>query len=205
MAKYHKYVFDIENRRFVGQFEKMYQAELRDKFDSWHQDDTRQLQRKIDLLILEQYNFKTIIDIGCGKGTFTHLFKKKNNYVLGIDISETAIKIARERYPDIDFLSCNISNINNYLKLLDNFRGGVELVVCSEVLSYLSNWRELIQAISMTTRFFLVSLYLPFDPIGFVKSAEELKSEIMKYFDLKEYIVLEVSRFYIVFARSKKK
>jgi len=57
----------------------------------------------------------------------------------------------------------------------------------------------------MTTRFFLVSLYLPFDPIGFVKSAEELKSEIMKYFDLKEYIVLEVSRFYIVFARSKKK
>jgi len=205
MAKYHKYVFDIENRRFVGQFEKMYQAELRDKFDSWHQDDTRQLQRKIDLLILEQYNFKTIIDIGCGKGTFTHLFKKENNYVLGIDISETAIKIARERYPDIDFLSCNISNINNYLKLLDNFRGGVELVVCSEVLSYLSNWRELIQAISMTTRFFLVSLYLPFDPIGFVKSAEELKSEIMKYFDLKEYIVLEVSRFYIVFARSKKK
>jgi len=205
MAKYHKYVFDIENRRFVGQFEKMYQAELRDKFDSWHQDDTRQLQRKIDLLILEQYNFKTIIDIGCGKGTFTHLFKNKNNYVLGIDISETAIKIARERYPDIDFLSCNISNINNYLKLLDNFRGGVELVVCSEVLSYLSNWRELIQAISMTTRFFLVSLYLPFDPIGFVKSAEELKSEIMKYFDLKEYIVLEVSRFYIVFARSKKK
>jgi ubiquinone/menaquinone biosynthesis C-methylase UbiE len=124
MAKYHKYVFDIENRRFVGQFEKMYQAELRDKFDSWHQDDTRQLQRKIDLLILEQYNFKTIIDIGCGKGTFTHLFKKKNNYVLGIDISETAIKIARERYPDIDFLSCNISNINNYLKLLDSFRGG---------------------------------------------------------------------------------
>ena len=205
MAKYHKYVFDIENRRFVGQFEKMYQAELREKFDSWHQDDTRQLQRKIDLLILEQYNFKTIIDIGCGKGTFTHLFKKKNNYVLGIDISETAIKIARERYPDMDFLSCNISNINNYLKLLDNFRGGVELVVCSEVLSYLSNWRELIQAISMTTRFFLVSLYLPFDPIGFVKSAEELKSEIMKYFDLKEYIVLEVSRFYIVFARSKKK
>ena len=79
------------------------------------------------------------------------------------------------------------------------------MVVCSEVLSYLSNWRELIQAISMTTRFFLVSLYLPFDPIGFVKSAEELKSEIMKYFDLKEYIVLEVSRFYIVFARSKKK
>ena len=79
MAKYHKYVFDLENRKLVGDFETMYQNESKENFDSWHQDDARQLQRKIDLVILEDYNFEKIIDLGCGKGNLTHLLKKKNN------------------------------------------------------------------------------------------------------------------------------
>ena len=56
----------------------MYQNESKENFDSWHQDDTRQLQRKIDMAILEDYNFEKIIDIGCGKGSLSHLLKKKN-------------------------------------------------------------------------------------------------------------------------------
>jgi hypothetical protein len=31
MAKYHKYVFNLENRTFIGDFETMYQNELRRK------------------------------------------------------------------------------------------------------------------------------------------------------------------------------
>ena len=95
-------VFDVKNRKLVGDFETMYQNESKENFDSWHQDDTRQLQRKIDLSILEDYNFSKIIDIGCGKGSLSHLLKKKNNYVLGLDISQTAVNIAQERFPDID-------------------------------------------------------------------------------------------------------
>lgn len=123
MAKYHKYVFDIENRKFIGDFETMYQNELEENFDSWHQDDTRQLQRKIDLAILEDYNFKKIIDIGCGKGSLTHLLKKKNNYVLGLDISRTAVNIAKERFPDIDFLSTNINEIENFINISEKMGG----------------------------------------------------------------------------------
>ena len=77
MAKYHKYVFDLKRRKFIGDFDKMYQNESKENFDSWHQDDTRQLQRKIDLSILEDYNFTSILDIGCGKGSLTHILKKK--------------------------------------------------------------------------------------------------------------------------------
>jgi len=36
-------------------------------------------------------NFDSLLDIGCDKGVFTHLLKKRNNTVLGTDISETAI------------------------------------------------------------------------------------------------------------------
>jgi len=42
MAKYHKYVFDIETRKFIGNFEEMYQRESVDNFDF-------------------------ILDLGCGK------------------------------------------------------------------------------------------------------------------------------------------
>lgn len=123
MAKYHKYVFDLENRKLVGDFETMYQNESKENFDSWHQDDTRQLQRKIDLAILEDYNFEKIIDIGCGKGSLTHLLKKKNNYVLGLDISQTAVNIAKERFPDIEFISIDVGNTSAYTKVANDMGG----------------------------------------------------------------------------------
>ena len=72
MAEYHKYVFDINKREFIGKFDEMYQDEAISCFDSWHQEDTRQLNRKVALNLLDNYNFKTIIDIGSGKGALTH-------------------------------------------------------------------------------------------------------------------------------------
>lgn len=124
MAKYHKYVFDLENRKLVGDFETMYQNESKENFDSWHQDDARQLQRKIDLAILEDYNFEKIIDIGSGKGSLTHFLKKKNNYVLGLDISKTATSIAQERFPDIDFVATDVNDISNFSSLAHKMGGG---------------------------------------------------------------------------------
>ncbi|WP_414843361.1 class I SAM-dependent methyltransferase, partial [Campylobacter hyointestinalis] len=97
----------------------MYQNEFKENFDSWHQDDTRQLQRKIDLAILEDYCFDKIVDIGCGKGSLTHILKKKNNYVLGVDISKTAINIAQEKFPDIDFICTDVNEIQNFAALIE--------------------------------------------------------------------------------------
>jgi len=43
---YHKFVFDIDNRKFVGEFDKMYKAET-----------------------TEGFNF--IVNVGCGNGALT--------------------------------------------------------------------------------------------------------------------------------------
>lgn len=51
------------------------------------------------------------------KGSLTHTFKKRNNVVLGIDISETAIQIASARFPDIHFDCLDINNLTFYLYL----------------------------------------------------------------------------------------
>jgi ubiquinone/menaquinone biosynthesis C-methylase UbiE len=44
-----------------------------------------------------------IADIGCGPGISTHYFSKKFN-VVGVDSSKEMIKIARERFPKLDFI-----------------------------------------------------------------------------------------------------
>lgn len=107
--KYHDYV--IKNGKFIGKFEEMY----RNCADPWYQD-TKKFPYKelsVELLIKLGYKkFNRILDIGCGKGKFTNFIRNKfsNVDVYGIDISETAVKIARERYPGIIFQTVDVTN-----------------------------------------------------------------------------------------------
>lgn len=150
MKKYHKYVFDQSARTFVGEFESMYANESLEGFDSWHQEDCRQLQRKITLQLMDGYNFQNIMDLGCGKGAFTHVLKKINNEVLGIDISETAISVAASRYPDIIFKTADVSTPECLPNIYKERGEGakIDLTVCIEILSYLPDWRGLLKTIS---------------------------------------------------------
>lgn len=113
---HNKYVFDFENKKFLGNFEDMYQKDKDGAFDSWEQD-SMSLYKKIDLAILDEYNFENIIDLGCGKGYFTNLLKKRNNSVYGCDISQTAVDISKSKFNNIEFEVLDI----NHLKSLDNY------------------------------------------------------------------------------------
>ena len=65
------------------------------------------------------WNFNSIIDVGCGKGSLTHLLKRNNNKVFGIDVPSTAIKRAKVRYPNIDFFKIDVNSdlwFYNFLK-----------------------------------------------------------------------------------------
>jgi 2-polyprenyl-3-methyl-5-hydroxy-6-metoxy-1,4-benzoquinol methylase len=130
MAEYNKYVFETNSRTFEGKFEEMYQHEMIGNFDSWHQDDSRQLNRKIALEILSAHNFKSVIDVGSGKGMLTHQLKRLNNNVLGLDISQTTIEVAHSRFPGIGFGVVDVSDLLSFERHLDGrcgckFFGGV--------------------------------------------------------------------------------
>ncbi len=204
MEKYHKYVFNVEKREFVGKFEEMYQNESNEVFDSWHQEDGRQLQRRIALAILQDYIFKFIIDIGCGKGAFTHQLKKMNNKVLGIDVSPTALAVARERYPDMDFTCVDVKKCSDFENLLSEYGTKADLILASEILSYIENWRELLEVISRHTECLLINLYIPENPIGFVKSEDELVSEYAKHFEIIQHVSLRSTRFVVLFGKSRR-
>jgi 2-polyprenyl-3-methyl-5-hydroxy-6-metoxy-1,4-benzoquinol methylase len=179
---YHKYVFDQKNRRLIGDFENMYQNEEIQSYDSWYQDDLNHLTKKLVSTLLARFNFASIVDFGCGKGTFTHLLQKENNEVIGIDISETAIKKARAKYPKIDF---RVGNSYSFEEIKD-----VDLVLAIEVLSYLENWKEVLTVISRKTKYFLISVYIPFDPIGYIKSIADLEQNLMQDFTIETKLIV---------------
>ncbi len=202
MAEYHKYVFDTKNRKFIGEFEQMYEQESVSNFDSWHQEDSRQLKLNIALSLINEMNFAKIIDIGCGKGSFTHKLKKRNNLVYGFDVSKTAVEIARNRFPDIDFSPLDANNIPEVMQSLNKIKK-IDLTFSSECISYIENWRELIETASKFTKYLMISLYIPNNPIGFVKSIDALEDEISKNFDIIESIHLTTNNSYIIFSKTQ--
>lgn len=184
---YHEYVFDIEQRKFVGKFEEMYQQEDVQGFDSWYQEDLTHITKRLSLCLLEQYNFNSVLDVGCGKGSFTHLLKKNNNEVSGCDLSETAVKKAKSRFPAIDFFAASSSD------LMREHKKQYDLVVLMEILSYISDWQDFIKYISEITQYCLITLYIPQNPIGFIKNFEALANEVGKHFNVEKEVVVDKS------------
>jgi len=181
--KYHDYVF--QKGQFVGNFEAMYQNEDLMGYCSWYQDDMKDLGYQLSLTILSQYNFESILDVGCGEGMFTSLLKKKNNNVSGIDVSPTAIKKANIRFKNIDFFVGDIKT--------DVILKHYDLIVLKEILSYVDNWRKTIKDLSKISKYLFVSLDLPEFPNGFVKSFKELEEEITKYYEIQVSVTIKTT------------
>lgn len=202
MSDYHRYVFDTKARRFVGDFEAMYQAEQTQGFDSWHQEDERFLDKQICLALLSGYNFARVLDIGCGKGTFTQHLKKANNEVVAFDLSPTALRVAQARYPDIRFVRADLAAPGFDVQSLSD-DGLFDLVVCLETLSYVEGWRDLIAQLPNVARHALIALHLPDNPIGYVKSFAELQAAFVAHFELLEDILMPVRQKIILFGKAK--
>jgi 2-polyprenyl-3-methyl-5-hydroxy-6-metoxy-1,4-benzoquinol methylase len=80
MPGYHKYVFDTERRQLVVTLRQCTRRKTPKVSTAWFERDlVKELRKPISHTLLSQYNFVRILDVGCGKGTFTHLLKKRNN------------------------------------------------------------------------------------------------------------------------------
>lgn len=71
------------------------------------------------------------MDLGCGNGFLASTLANMGHWVVGVDVSEDGISIAREKYPSIKFLVKSVSEDLSELGL------DFDLVVSSEVLEHL--------------------------------------------------------------------
>ena len=186
-TSYQKYVFNKFKRKFVGDFDNMYKKE---NVDPWYCSDFSTDVKKIHLAILGNYNFNNILDYGCGNGAFTHILKKNNNEVSGVDISRNAINKAKLMYGHlVDFSTLEEKKWQNRK---------FDLIVCLEVLSYVKQYKQLLETFSITGSHLYLSLYIPKNPIGYVKNFEKLIKQINFFIRsiVKLYIMMK-SFFYL--------
>ena len=198
---YQKYVFDPQQRVLVGDFDKMYSSEDTEGYDSWFERDLRFLRKRIGLELLNGYTFKRILDIGCGKGTFTQFLKKANNEVVAIDVSPAALGKARRSFPDIDFRCLTAEQIGEI------GGGRFDLAVVMGTFSYVEKWKSVLEQLSAIADRCFVEEWLPQDqdPIGAVKSFSELTETFQLHFDLEHKILIDDSTIALMGATKNRK
>jgi SAM-dependent methyltransferase len=140
-------------------------GEYQRKNPTWHAEDSawkaRQLRRVLTPAFFEKYfpeRSVSLIDIGCGAGgVIGHFsaFLKQQDFVveksLGIDISESAIKSAREEWLNLHFEQQSINGV------ADHFDIGLLM----DVLEHVEDYEDLLSQTAKRCRFFV--LHIPLD------------------------------------------
>ncbi|NEP66980.1 MULTISPECIES: class I SAM-dependent methyltransferase [Moorena] len=82
-----------------------------------------------------------MLDIGCGNGSLTNFIAQQGYEVVGVEESESGIKLASDNFTDCQFIQGSIYNLP-YAELSDKF----DIVISLEVIEHLFYPKELVRA-----------------------------------------------------------
>ncbi len=127
--------------------------------------------RRIIKNIIRPLEFESVLDVGCGQGSFLEELQAEFPGIKprGIDLSQSAVKLARERVPSGRFIVMDITNA-----ALDE---KCDLVVCSEVLEHIPDDITALRNLrKMTGKYLLVST-----PQGRMRKFEKQVGHVRNY------------------------
>lgn len=129
-------------------------------------------------LILNKFGkVKSLLEIGCGEGHQSLKLQQVCESIIGLDISERAIKRARKRCPGVEFLVGDI-----FSKEVSS-RAPFDLVVACEVLYYIKNIPTFIKNMQTLGRYNFVTYFAgemeTLDPL--VLSLPGAESKVLKF------------------------
>ncbi|HSX57856.1 MAG TPA: class I SAM-dependent methyltransferase [Candidatus Saccharimonadales bacterium] len=91
------------------------------------------IQKEIRML-----KVRSIVDAGCGTGEFIKRLRidpeLKGVKLAGFDVADQVIESNKKKFPEVEFFTLNLNEKTDLKKDFD-------LVVCSEVIEHLENWR----------------------------------------------------------------
>jgi SAM-dependent methyltransferase len=180
---YHDFIF--ENGQLVGQFDEMY----RDANEiPWHQDKTvNSWWSDVAFRMLQiQAPYTRSIEVGCGLGYFAHKVASLCKHTTGVDISETAVSKAKDKFRDITFSVLDIR------QELDN-KTEFDLVITKDIFWYvfpeLNQVIENIKSLVANNGFYFClqgfpKLSDPFIGKDIICDPDSLVDPFLEYFDL---------------------
>jgi 2-polyprenyl-3-methyl-5-hydroxy-6-metoxy-1,4-benzoquinol methylase len=82
-----------------------------------------------------------ILDIGCGNGSLSNFLAQQGYEVVGVEESESGVKLANQSFPSCRFIQGSIYDLP-YSELGDNF----DIVIAVEVIEHLFYPKELVRS-----------------------------------------------------------
>lgn len=99
-------------------------------------------EKPILFKLLPDLKEKRVLDLGCGYGEHCREYKNRGaEYVLGVDLSEKMLQVAKEENPDIDFVRADISDLSFVKEKFD-------LVCSSLAFHYVEDFEKLMNEIA---------------------------------------------------------
>lgn len=185
--RYQDYV--IADGKLVGDFENLY----KNIDDPWHQseidhkfDSRRQLAINYTLRLNKEFGIKKVVELGCGFGFMTESLRKLGLNSIGTDISETAIKKARELHPESKFQVLKFNDFQSLFELEPEVIIMAEITwyVLDDLSDFIKNLKE--YANKLNKPVYLIHLLATYAP-GVQKYGKDKFTnldEILKFFDL---------------------
>lgn len=124
------------------------------------------LPTTLALLPKNSRNNKKALDLCCGEGYYSRILKHKGYEVVGVDISEKLVEIAKSKDNTIPYYCCDASNLDIFSN--NNF----DLVICAMALQDSPNYKKIINEVYRILKFkghFIFSISHPcfsFEKLG---------------------------------------
>lgn len=104
------------------------------QYDS-NENKTRDLDHQATIEVLSKYNFRTVLELGCGTGKNTQWFLNKADRIIGLDFSQEMLNLAKEKINDsrVEFKK---TDLNSTWEVENRF---ANLVTASLTLEHIEN------------------------------------------------------------------
>jgi SAM-dependent methyltransferase len=138
---------------------------------------------------LPELKDKSVLCIGCGSGEeVEYLNSMGTKKIVGIDISERLISIAKESYPSLEY---HVMDAENF----DFPENSFDLVFSSLTLHYLETWTKVLNNVRKVLKkngIFLFSITHPFFSATEKYADEHIKLRILGYKEIKDTSTIEI-------------
>jgi SAM-dependent methyltransferase len=124
--------------------------------------------------ILKKYRINELLELGCGSGHLAHLLVKRGYTIIGVDLYNEMLQIARKRLPEVEFVQQDIRN----LKFDRKFDG---IIAMGRMFTYMTTNEAVEQSIHSIASYLNsggIFLFDNFSAPHFIKNLKENQEKI---------------------------
>jgi ubiquinone/menaquinone biosynthesis C-methylase UbiE len=142
-----------------------------------NENRTRDLDKKATIETLNKYDFKSVLELGCGTGKNTKWLLEKAKQIIGLDFSQEMLNKAQEKIVDKKVVFRRADLTENWK--IDNDFG--DLITCSLTLEHIKNVHHIFNQANLILKnngIFFISELHPFKQYTGSKAKYETESGV---------------------------